>query len=230
MRGGAAEIEHRAPSSGVRGERGPLIIVAGNIGAGKSTLADALARELGLELVPEPFEENPYLEDYYRDPVAWGYRTQRWFIEHELARQPEIAARGGAVQDRAVYEKAEVFVPVMHERGELRLSEALELSRLYERTVAQIPAPDLLVYLAVPPAECARRIAARGRPSERSIDRAYLEALERAYERFASRWRRSPLLRVDGTACDPREPGAARRLAEQARLELAAGRKAARAA
>lgn len=121
----------------------PFIIVSGNIATGKSTLAKIVATAPAARYVPEPWEDNPFFESYYRDPNAWALQTQLHFQVGAARAHAEIARRGeGGVQDRGMYEMYYVFARQMHRDGLLSDVELELCSRLLQLCDSLLPAPD----------------------------------------------------------------------------------------
>lgn len=173
------------------------VVVAGNIGVGKSTLVAMLCERQGWTPYYEPVAENPYLEDFYRDMSRWAFHSQIFFLTHRT--QSHLALAGDphtVVQDRSLYEDAEVFARNLYLRGMMSPREWDTYRDLYRTVVMLLPAPDLVVYLQASVATLKRRIAARGRGFESSIDDEYLARLNALYEEWADGFDRAPLLKV----------------------------------
>jgi len=180
-----------------------FVAVAGSIGAGKSSLIGFLRERFGLHPFYERGDENPFLEDFYRDMRAFAFPTQVWFLARKLRAHQEITRLGRpAVLDRTVYEDAEVFAAHLAERGLFPEREYGAYTLLYRAARAALAPPDLLVYLKSSPATQRRRIALRGRPAERGIDPAYLRGLNRLYRSWIRRWRACPVLTIEADRLD----------------------------
>ncbi len=177
--------------------RAPFIAIAGNIGVGKSTLTALLARTLNYQPFYEANEENPYLADFYGDMRRWSFHSQVFFLGRRLEQHRALLSSGlPAIQDRSIYEDAEIFASNLLEQGHLSARDHETYQRLYRAIRAFLPAPDLIVYLEAPLATLLERIAARGREYEEGINPQYLQRLNERYASWASRWRHCPLLRV----------------------------------
>lgn len=206
-----------------------LIGVAGMVGAGKSTLARALAARFGLQLAPERVADNPWLEPYYAGGAAsrrtYALRLQLHFLATRFESMRRIrAAGGGWVLDRTWYEDAEVFARGLADDGVLDAREWELYGRLYGELLHSPAArpPRLLVYLHGPLDVVLARIARRGRPAERDTDPAYWAALHARYARWAADFRRAPVLAVDVREYDlVDDPGAIDRVAARVRAQLA---------
>jgi len=180
-----------------------FVAVAGSIGAGKSSLIGFLQRRFGLHPFYERNEENPFLEDFYRDMRAFAFPAQLWFLARKFRAHQEIRHLDRpAVLDRTVHEDAEVFAAHLAERGLFPPREYETYRLLYRSVRAALPPPDLLIYLKSSPATQRRRIALRGRPAERGIDPAYLRGLNRLYRSWIARWRGCPVLTVEADRLD----------------------------
>lgn len=183
--------------------RATFVAVAGSIGAGKTSLIRFLQERFGLHPFYERVDENPFLEDFYRDMRAFAFPTQVWFLARKLRAHREIASLGRpAVLDRTLHEDAEVFAAHLAERGLFPAREYAAYAMLYGSVRAALAPPDLLVYLKSSPATQRRRIALRGRPAERGIDAAYLRGLNRLYRSWIGRWTGCPVLTIDADRLD----------------------------
>jgi deoxyadenosine/deoxycytidine kinase len=179
------------------------VAVAGNIGAGKSSLTAALAAARGATPVYEAVAENPYLEDFYADMRTYGFRSQVFFLTHRFQQQIAIARLSGfVVQDRSLYEDAEIFAANLRAQGLIDARDWRTYQELYEAIAALVPVPDLVVYLRASLPTLERRIALRGRAMEKAMPRAYLIALNELYESWARSYARGPLITIDADTLD----------------------------
>jgi deoxyadenosine/deoxycytidine kinase len=182
----------------------PYIAVAGNIGAGKSSFLDFVTSRFAVEPVYEPNEENPFLAPFYNDMTRWAFHSQIFFlaakqqIHHNLTH-----ATGPIIQDRTIWEDAEIFAEQLYRTGHLSGHEYATYRRLYESTLDRIRPPDVLIYLRCPVKTLTRRIARRGRAMESGIPAAYLRALHELYEAWFERWNLSPKLVIQTDQMDP---------------------------
>ncbi|NTU86065.1 MAG: deoxynucleoside kinase [Chloroflexales bacterium] len=178
--------------------RGHHIVIAGNIGVGKSTLVGLLAERCGWTPVYELEGAHPYLADYYADPRRWGFHSQIWFLAARFTQHQRIAAlTGTVVQDRSLYEDAAVFAASLHAQGLLSDRDDATYRQLYGAIVRELRPPDLVVYLQASVPTLLRRIAGRARPAERAIQPAYLASLERHYAAWIATWTACPVLSID---------------------------------
>jgi len=182
----------------------PFIVVAGNIGAGKSTVVRLLGERLGFTAWLEGVDGNPFFADFYADPERWAFHSQLAFMTGALLDHVRISqSPEAAVQDRGVHEMYAIFAGHHHAEGNISDRELAQLRRLLE--IADLArAPDLLVYVHAPLDELVRRVRSRARPEEETVSPEYLDDLQRRYEPFLAEWRRSPILRIDTTTFDPR--------------------------
>ena len=176
------------------------IAVEGVIGAGKTSLVRMLAEATGARVVLEEFEENPFLPAFYEDPKRWAFQTQLAFLASRF-RQQKALAEGDLFQTVTLadytFDKDRIFAHVTLAGDELRLYETL--FALMQPTTAR---PDLVVYLRQSVDRLMGNIARRGRAYERSIERAYLQELSEAYDRYFAHHTRSPVLIVEATEID----------------------------
>ncbi len=175
-----------------------FVTIAGNIGVGKSTLVTLLSRKLGWEPVFEAVAENPYLADFYGDMNRWSFHSQVFFLTRRLQQHHSLLQQSSAVlQDRSVYEDAEIFARNLYKQGHLSERDWSSYFELYQTLAQLLKPPDLVIYLRASTATLRRRIAGRGREYERNIADTYLQDLNRLYDEWAAGFRLSPVLTVD---------------------------------
>jgi deoxyadenosine/deoxycytidine kinase len=180
-----------------------FVAVAGNIGVGKSTLVSMLGERLGWQPFYEPEAENPYLADFYQDMHAWSFHSQIFFLTHRLrAHRRLVDHPSSAIQDRSVYEDAEVFACNLYRQGFMDERDYRAYRELYLVLVEFLPPPDLVVYLRASVPTLLKRIAQRGRVYERQISPEYLEQLAGLYEAWISRFSLCPVLTVPADDLD----------------------------
>lgn len=180
-----------------------FIAVAGNIGVGKSTLVEMICGQL--ECVPfyEPVAENPYLSDFYKDMPAWSFHSQIFFLTHRLRiHQDLVRATGSVIQDRSIYEDAEVFAQNLFLQGHISERDYSTYRSLYRTLADYLPPPDLVVYLRASVDTLLKRIALRNRDYERGIEPDYLDRLNTLYENWISRFTLCPVLTVPADDLD----------------------------
>ncbi len=187
----------RRRSARSAGQAKAFVGIAGNIGVGKSTLTRLLSRCLGWEPFYEAVNDNPYLPDFYQDMARWSFHSQVYFLSHRLRHHWLLVEREGSVlQDRTVYEDAEVFACNLYRQGLMDERDYAAYRDLYEIAVTILPPPDLLVYLQASVPVLQVRIRRRGRPFERAIATEYLEQLNALYDEWAARFTLCPVLTV----------------------------------
>jgi deoxyadenosine/deoxycytidine kinase len=175
-----------------------FLAVAGNIGAGKSTMVDFLCRTYGFVPFVEPNLENPYLDDYYADMRRWAFHSQISFLAHKFRLHMQLMAEPQTVvQDRTIYEDADIFARYLHRQGLMADRDFQTYEALYAAMQRALEPPDLLIALRCSVKSIQRRIRQRGRQNERAIPRGYLQDLNRLYEDFYAGWHRSPVLFID---------------------------------
>ncbi len=175
-----------------------FITIAGNIGVGKSTLTGLLAEHLDWEPVYEAFSENPYLTDFYGDMRRWSFHSQVFFLSRRLQQHHDLLQMSSSViQDRSVYEDAEIFARNLYGQGHLSERDWRCYLELYQTLATLLRPPDLVVYLQASVPTLRRRISQRGRTYEKSITDLYLTELNDLYDEWATRFRLCPVLTVD---------------------------------
>ncbi len=173
---------------GTMGQR-KYIAIAGNIGAGKSTLVDFLTKTYGIQPFFEPNEDNPYLEDFYADMNTWSFHSQVFFLSHKFRIHQELDKTPGiVVQDRTIYEDAEIFATALHQSKKMSARDWKTYSELYQNILASLRPPDLMIYLSCSMKTLNKRIKLRGRAMEQNIPQAYLKLLQTNYDAWYARW------------------------------------------
>ncbi len=172
-----------------------FIAIAGNIGAGKTELTSFLCKKYGVKPFYEPNDENPYLADFYRDMKAWAFKSQLFFLTHKFRLHRELERETGtAIQDRTIYEDAEIFARNLHKQRAIDTRDWKTYQELYSTIAASLRPPDLMIYLRCPVKTLKARIRLRGRKMERDIPTAYLTRLNALYEDWFTRYSMSPVL------------------------------------
>ncbi len=180
-----------------------FVAVAGNIGVGKSSLTGLLAREMGWEPFLEPHADNPYLADFYADMKRWSFHSQVFFLSRRLQHHRSLVDfPGHVVQDRTVYEDAEIFAANLQLQGQMSTRDFTTYSALYQGVRAFLPPPDLVIYLKASVGTLAERISQRGRTYERQISIDYLDQLNTLYARWVARWELCPMMTIDTDPLD----------------------------
>jgi deoxyadenosine/deoxycytidine kinase len=177
--------------------------VAGNIGSGKSTLTELIARRFAWRPYYEHVDGNPYLPDFYADMGRWAFHLQIYFLSKRFQHHQEIlTAPESVIQDRTIYEDAEIFARNLYENGRMDARDYDNYRELFDVMTQFLEPPDLLIYLRASVPSLVERIRSRGRPYEQSIPSEYLGQLNRHYEDWISRYHLSPLLVVETDACN----------------------------
>jgi deoxyadenosine/deoxycytidine kinase len=174
------------------------IAVAGNIGAGKTTLTTLLAKHYNWVPNYETVDDNPYLNDFYNDMQRWSFNLQIFFLNSRFKQVVEIRKSDKTIiQDRTIFEDAEIFAPNLHDMGLMSTRDFENYRALYNLMVGLIQPPDLLIYLRASVPTLVNQIQQRGRAYEESIRLDYLKMLNERYELWISRFTGSKLLIVN---------------------------------
>ncbi|HVO71548.1 MAG TPA: deoxynucleoside kinase [Aggregatilineaceae bacterium] len=190
-----------------------FVAIAGNIGVGKSTLTSILAETFEWKPFYEAVDENPYLADFYADMRRWSFHSQVFFLSRRLQHHRQLVDHpGSVVQDRSVYEDAEIFAHNLYDQGQMSPRDYGAYHDLYEGIRAFLPPPDLLVYLKSNVETLLTRIKQRGRDFERDISPDYLDRLNILYDQWIERWDSCPVLVVPSDEMDFQHDGDARQL------------------
>lgn len=170
--------------------QGYFLAIAGNIGVGKTELTNRLSAELGWLAYYEPVIQNPYLDMFYADMPRWSFHLQIYFLSERFKAQVEIS-RGllPFIQDRTIYEDAEIFARTLFEQGSMTEVDYRNYTSLFSVLISYLRKPDLVIYLKASPEVLMQRIARRGRPSEMGIQIEYIARLSRAYDDWMRRAR-----------------------------------------
>jgi len=174
-----------------------LVLVAGNIGSGKTSLTEKLGERLNWRTSYESVADNPYLPDFYADMTAWAFHLQVYFLGHRAQQHREAAADPrSAILDRSIYEDYHIFTRALVSMGAFRERDLHSYSQIYEQVVRSLPAPDLLLYLKAPVEVLMERIHSRARDIESSIDADYLGLLESYYQEWMEDFDICPVLTI----------------------------------
>lgn len=174
------------------------IAVAGNIGAGKTTLAKMLAKRYGWIPRFEPVDNNPYLADYYADMKRWSFNTQIYFLNKRFREIVEISKSSETIiQDRSIFEDARIFAPNLHDMGMMSDRDFENYTELFDLMISLVNLPDLLIYIKSGIPNLVNHIEKRGREFEQSMRLDYLKGLNARYEEWIASYP-GKLLIVDG--------------------------------
>lgn len=180
-----------------------FVAIAGNIGAGKSALTGLLSERLGWEPFYEAVSDNPYLADFYADMGRYAFHSQIFFLSRRLRHHRRLLDfPGSVIQDRSVYEDAEIFARALYNQGRITPRDYRTYRELYEVLVQFLPPPDLVVYLRASVPTLLHRIALRGRSFERNISAEYLADLNALYESWMQSFALCPVLTVPADRLD----------------------------
>ena len=179
------------------------IVIAGNIGAGKTTLTTALSKHFGWEPQYEDVENNPYLNDFYEDMPRWSFNLQIFFLNSRFKQILDIQ-RGKAVviQDRSIYEDAQIFAPNLHSMGLMSTRDYENYLSLFETISSSIKPPDLVIYLKASIPTLVNQIQKRGREYEDNLRLDYLKRLNDYYDSWASKYKDGKMLVIDVDNCN----------------------------
>ena len=174
-----------------------FILVAGNIGTGKTSLTERIGARLGWRAAFESVADNPYLAEFYADMRQWSFHLQVFFLGHRarqhlaLANSPE-----SAIADRSIYEDAHIFARALHHLGNLNERDYQSYRTVFDLVVAGLPRPDLLLYLRAPVPVLLKRIHRRGRDIESGITPEYLSLLDTFYDEWMQTFDLCPVLTI----------------------------------
>lgn len=179
------------------------IAIVGNIGAGKTTLTELLAKNYGYEAIFEAVDNNPYLEDFYSDMKRWSFNLQIYFLNSRFKQISEIQKDNrNIIQDRTIYEDAYIFAENLHDMGLMTTRDYENYRAIFDNITAFIKPPDLLVYLKASVPTLVNNIQRRGREYEIGIRLDYLSKLNEKYQKWISGYKLGKVLILDKDKLD----------------------------
>jgi len=174
------------------------IAIVGNIGAGKTTLTEMLAKNYGWDPVFEAVDNNPYLEDFYSDMKRWSFNLQIYFLNSRYRQIVDIQKKGlNLIQDRTIYEDAYIFAENLHDMGLMTTRDYENYQSIFDNVIEFIKPPDLLVYLKATVPTLVNNIQRRGREYESGIRLDYLSKLNDKYDKWIKGYKLGKLLVLD---------------------------------
>lgn len=177
--------------------------IAGNIGAGKTTLCEQLGKHFGWEVHYESTDNNPYLSDFYEDMKRWSFNLQVYFLNNRYRQILDILnGEKTVIQDRTIYEDANIFAPNLHDMGLMETRDFNNYQDLFKLMTSQIEAPDLLIYLKASIPTLVNHIQSRGRDYESSMSIEYLKRLNGRYEEWINNYDEGKLLVINADDID----------------------------
>lgn len=174
-----------------------MILLAGNIGAGKTSLTERIGEKLGWETAYESVADNPYLPDFYKSMRDWSFHLQIFYLGHRTDQYLHFMSLAeSAILDRSLYEDAHIFARALNHMGNLSDRDYQAYLRLYNLVVKSLPKPDLLIYLNAPVPVLMERIRRRARNIETGISEDYLRLLESFYTDWIGGFDLCPVLTI----------------------------------
>ncbi|MEK7159365.1 MAG: deoxynucleoside kinase [Patescibacteria group bacterium] len=175
-----------------------FIAISGNIGIGKSTLTKKLAEHYGLQPYLEPVTENPYLKDFYKDMRKWAWHSQMFFLGKRIEDHYNlILDQHSVVQDRSLYENAEIFAKNLYRQGFIAKRDWNVYQDIYKTVIKMLPAPDLVIYLKASVDKIMQRIQSRGRDFEKNISKKYVTDLNELYDEWMGNFKLSQVIVIN---------------------------------
>lgn len=172
-----------------------LILVAGNIGSGKTSLTERIGERLGWKTAYESVADNPYLADFYGDMKQWSFHLQVFFLGHRAEQHLEMwDSSRSSIIDRSIYEDAYIFVRALRALGNINERDYQTYWQIYNLVVKKLPPPSLLIYLKAPVDVLMSRIHSRGREMESTISADYLKLLDSFYDDWMNNFDLCPVL------------------------------------
>ncbi len=172
-----------------------LILVAGNIGSGKTSLTERIGQKLGWRTAYESVADNPYLPSFYADMRTWAFHLQVYFLGHRARQHMDLwNDERSAIVDRSIYEDAYIFARALNTMGNLTDLDYQSYLSVFDLIINNLPAPSLLVYLKCPVNVLIERIHSRARDMESTISKDYLDLLESYYDDWLKKFDQCPVL------------------------------------
>jgi len=180
-----------------------FIAVAGNIGAGKTSLVDFLCKQYNLKPFFEPNDTNPYLDDFYKDMRRWAFHSQIYFLSHKFRIHRQLEKYPGTVvQDRTIYEDAEIFAENLFRSHCMDKRDYITYMEFYKTIKEDLQPPSVMIFLRCSIKTMRKRILMRGREMERNISTSYLRRLDSLYFEWISRYNLSPVIEINSDKMD----------------------------
>ena len=179
------------------------IAIAGNIGAGKTSLVEFLTSTYNITPFYEPNDENPYLADFYKDMKRWAFHSQLYFLSNKFRIHQQVDSTPGVVvQDRTIFEDVEIFATALFQMRKISKRDWKTYQDFYQNITASIKPPDLMIYLKCPIRTVRKRIKIRGRKMEQDIPLSYLRRLNKLYENWINNYTMSKVLVIESDKLD----------------------------
>jgi deoxyadenosine/deoxycytidine kinase len=178
--------------------KNPFVGIAGNIGVGKTTFTDIVAKHNGWHPFYESVMDNPYLSDFYGDMKRWSFNLQIYFLHHRFRNHVKMSQHPkGVIQDRTIYEDVEIFAKNLHALGNMDDRDWENYRNLFKVMISFLRKPDLIIYLKASTDTLLTRIKKRSRSYEKTIDPEYLHTLNVSYNKWIAGIDDIPVLTID---------------------------------
>ncbi|OQY10979.1 MAG: deoxynucleoside kinase [Marinitoga sp. 4572_148] len=182
---------------------GKMIVLAGNVGAGKSTFTKVLSEKLNFTPYYESVNDNPFLEDFYKDQKKWSYHLQTFFLFHRFNSIKQIIdSDDNAILDRSIYEDAEIFARNLYNNGKMSEREFQTYRQIFYTMLEYLKKPDLLIYIKTSVDTIVKRIKKRGRNMEMAVPAEYWKQLDDLYKDWIKNYNQSKVYVIDGDKID----------------------------
>lgn len=180
-----------------------FVSVAGNIGSGKSSLTQLVAKEFGWQPYYESVHNNPYLSDFYDNMKRWSFQLQVYFLSHRFNTHKKIIdSKKSVIQDRSIYEDVEIFARNLYLMGRMEARDYSNYRNLFYEMVDFLKPPDLIIYLKANVNTLLKQITSRGRVFEKTIEKNYLKRLNRSYGQWISNYKLGKVITIDTNNID----------------------------